>query len=230
MPLPLINVVNTAWRPELAYAVGLMASDGHLRPDNKQVSLVSKDRELIDLFRQAIALDKLPFRSGRGGTKLRNYWTLRFKSKNFHDFLVSVGVTPRKSKTIREVLVPDQYFADFLRGLFDGDGTFWIWWDKRWPNAFGFTLGFSSASPLFVAWLKGRLTEMYGVKGYVHKGAGAFTIRYVKRDTRKLFVAMYHGGNSFYLSRKYNKIRTALDFDEKLKHARIAQRAAVAQW
>ena len=58
----LVNIIDTKWRPELAYAVGLVASDGHLRKDNKGICFVSKDRELIDKFRESIALKKEPYR------------------------------------------------------------------------------------------------------------------------------------------------------------------------
>jgi hypothetical protein len=38
---------------------------------------------------------------------------------DFYNFLISIGVTPAKSKTIREVKIPRDYFLDFLRGSFD---------------------------------------------------------------------------------------------------------------
>jgi len=221
----LVNIIDTKWRPELAYAVGLVASDGHLRKDNKGICFVSKDRELIDKFRESIALKKEPYRSGRGGTTKKNYWTVQFKSRNFHDFLVSIGVTPKKSKTIKAVQVPNSYFADFLRGLFDGDGTFWTTWDKRWPRSFVYYLGFSTASPSFVRWLKKRIADQFKVKGYIHNGDGVFTIRYVKGDSRKLFKAMYYRKGLLYLSRKYLKIKKAIDYDERLKDLRIQQRS-----
>lgn len=77
-------------------------------------------------------------------------------------------------------------------------------------------------------WLKSRLTELYGVKGYIANGKGAYTIRYVKGDSRLLFKKMYESQPSLYLKRKYQKISEALDSDRKLHENKT--HAAVAQW
>ena len=36
--------------------------------------------------------------------------------------LEAIGLTPNKSKTLAPLAIPDEYFRDFLRGEFDGDG------------------------------------------------------------------------------------------------------------
>jgi hypothetical protein len=129
---------------------------------------------------------------------------------------VSIGVTPKKSKTIKAVQVPSSYFADFLRGLYDGDGTFWTEWDKRWPNSFVFHIEIASASREFITWLKSQLTRLYNVKGFIKRGAGVFIVRYAKGDSRILYSIMYYKKNSLCLTRKYMKIKTTLDFDQEL--------------
>ncbi|MEK7641076.1 MAG: hypothetical protein AAB389_03720 [Patescibacteria group bacterium] len=121
--------------------------------------------------------------------------------------------------------VPDKFFPDFLRGLFDGDGTFYSFWDKRWPNSFGFQLSFASASFDFVAWLKQKLTDLYNVKGFICKGAGVFNLRYVKGDSKELSDVMYYQERALYLKRKYDKIKQIIGFDTNLRHSN----AAVAQ-
>lgn len=185
---------------------------------------------MVNNFKKALEITKEPVRFARGGESEKKYLRVYFKSRQFYDLLFSIGITTAKSKTIKSVSVPDEYFADFLRGLFDGDGTFWTWWDKRWPNSFGYTLGLCSASPSFIAWLKKIMTKKYGVKGFIHYGAGVYTIRYVKRDTRKIFANMYYAEGLLYLQRKYHKIKNALDFDDQLKQAKTTKQAVVAQW
>lgn len=213
------NIIDTTWSPTLAYIVGLITSDGYLRRETPQIGLTSKDEEMVTTFKRLLQLQNRIGRYARGGETDKKYYYIYFKSRTFHDFLQHIGITPAKSKTIRSVLVPDAVFADFLRGLFDGDGTFWTTWDKRWPRSFVYYLGLSSASRPFIDWLKDKLTTLYGVKGYVATGKGAYTIRYVKGDTRVLYNAMYYAERLPYLSRKYHKIQTALEFDEKIKHS-----------
>lgn len=172
---------------------------------------------MIELFRKALFIENKVSKRARGGEKEKKYLYLEFKDKGFYQFLLRLGITPAKSKTIQSVDIPDQFFADFLRGVFDGDGTFWSTWDKRWPNSFVYYLGISSASLSFLQWFKQRLTDLYGVKGYIAPGKGAYTIRYVKGDSRTLFKVMYYSDDLLFLDRKYNKIKTALDFDSQIK-------------
>jgi hypothetical protein len=64
---------------------------------------------------------------------------------------------------------------------------------------------------------KSSLTRLYAVKGYIKQGSGVYEIRYVKGDTRKLFKVMYADESGLYLTRKYEKIKTAFELDERVK-------------
>ncbi len=152
----------------------------------------------------------------RGGEKEKRYFYVSFGDIYFYKFLNRIGLTSAKSKTIRAVKVPRKYFPDFFRGLFDGDGTFYTFWDKRWSQSFCFKLSVASASLNFINWLKEKLAEYYDVKGYIHKGDGVYNVEYVKGDSKKLFKVMYHDKNILYFSKKYHKIKAALKQDEKL--------------
>lgn len=48
------NVVDVTWRSELAYVVGLIASDGYLASATKRIGFVSKDRELVEIFKEVL--------------------------------------------------------------------------------------------------------------------------------------------------------------------------------
>src|SRR5437763_274151 len=69
-PLPQAKTLNgnLTWSPNLAWAVGLMATDGNLSGDGRHLSLVSKDRELLETFRACLNLDVAiaPHASGHG--------------------------------------------------------------------------------------------------------------------------------------------------------------------
>ena len=130
--------------------------------------------------------------------------------------MIHIGIYHAKSKTIRAIDIPQKYFADFLRGRFDGDGTFYVYWDKRWPNSFGFKTAFASAIPPFVLWLKGRLAKLYKVKGYLHQGPGVLNLEYTKGDSKKIFHAMHYDTNNLCFSKKYLKMKSAFMMDEKV--------------
>lgn len=46
-----------AWSPELAYAVGLIATDGNLSNDGRHLGLVSKDIDLLETLRMCLNIE-----------------------------------------------------------------------------------------------------------------------------------------------------------------------------
>lgn len=172
---------------------------------------------MMENFKSALGITNKIVRYARGGEKEKRYFGLNHGNAKLYDFLTSIGLHPAKSKTIRSVIVPDKYFADFLRGEFDGDGTFYTFWDKRWPKSFCYKMAFASASMKFIVWLKNRLTALCNVRGYLHPGNGVINLEYVKGDTRKLAAFMYYRPGLLHLSRKRDKLMRALEFDTSLK-------------
>lgn len=222
------NLVNTQWNSGLAYGVGLIASDGYLARDTNRVGFISKELELIDSFQKALGISKPIGRRTRSTEKVKKYFYVEFKNKEFYSFLRAIGLMPAKSKIMGAIAIPDLFFSDFLRGIYDGDGTFWSTWDRRWPNSFVYYLEIASASRLFIDWLKEKLTILYAVKGHIKRGKGVYILRYVKGDTRRLFAVMYEKPGSLYLERKHQRIKVAVDFDQQIKQN--TSTAAVAQW
>ena len=207
--------VHIKWSPNFAYAIGLITSDGNLSSDGRHITFASKDIELVKKFRVALKINNKIIRVGRGGETVKKYYGINFGDKIFYKFLNTIGLTKKKSKTIQSVNIPERFFQDFLRGLFDGDGTFYTFWDTRWPNSFCFKLSFASASKDFIEWLRTKLSRLYEVTGYFHKGAGVINLEYTKGDSKKLFNIMYYQTKLLFLNRKYRKIKTAFQRDKK---------------
>lgn len=208
--------VKIKWSPHFAYAIGLIASDGYLDSNERHIGFVSKEIELIKNFKSALSINNKPTVCKSIKPPFRKWFVIKVGDKAFYQFLSNIGLSKTKSKTIKCVKVPNKYFDDFVRGLFDGDGSFYSYWDKRWPKSFGFKLSFASASTEFIFWLKERLTKLYGVKGYIHKGDGVLNLEYVKGDSKKLFYKMYQKDHILYLQRKFDKIKKAITRDEVL--------------
>lgn len=214
--------INIRWSANFAYAIGLITSDGCLCKDGRHISLVSKDKEQIDSFKKALALDNKTGMSSRGGETQKKYYTVRFGDKVFYEFLYSIGLSQRKSNIISAVKIPKKYFADFIRGEFDGDGSFYTAWDKRWPNSFVFHITFASGSIDFVKWMQSEMRLLYGLKGFITKGKGVYQLRYVKGDSTKLFDLMYYRPGLLYLSRKHDKIEKAIHLNQSIQLSSVA--------
>ena len=227
------NRTNIIWTAGFAYGIGLITSDGNLSKDGRHISFKSAELELINNFKNAFGIDNRIGRSARGGEIEKRYYYTQFSNVRLYAYLNTIGLTSGKSKTIKKVEVPKKYFHDFLRGVFDGDGTFYTFWDRRWIQSFGFQISFASASLDFIVWLKDTLHQLFGVKGFIRVGDGVYNLRYVKRDTRVLFGQMYRNENcKLFLKRKYDKMKDAFNLDDALKQKRVSRsnEAAVAHW
>lgn len=103
------------WSVDLAYAIGLITSDGYLVRHIQRVGFTNKEQSLIDWMSRW--LPRSYIYSCRGIPYVCSVWP------NFYQFLLGVGLTPKKSLTLGELAIPDAWFFHFYRGLHDGDGT-----------------------------------------------------------------------------------------------------------
>lgn len=209
------KIIDTEWRPGLAYAIGLIATDGCLSKDGLLIDLTSKDKEQLLNFSKCLEVNfKIGNkRNGNGDKCLR----IQFKNRIFYDFLLSIGLTPRKSLTMGKVTIPEKYFFDFLRGCFDGDGCFYSYWDPRWRSSHMFYLEFISGSKKHIDWLQMELQNKIGIKGHIVRDGRkmTFQLKYAKKEAMEIIKKMYYTPRVVCLSRKRLKIEKALDIEKK---------------
>lgn len=212
------NKVKIEWSPEFAYAIGLLVTDGCLSSDGRHIELTSNDMEQLLNFRKCLSINNKIGRKSSGYTNKKST-RVQFGDINFYRFLVSIGLTPAKSKTVGKIDVPDKYFFDFLRGLHDGDGSFYSYWDPRWRSSFMFYTNFVSASKKHIDWLRNKLSDFLKVKGHITKDQKKTTyqLKYAKAESLKILRKIYYSKNVVCLSRKRLKIEKAFAIiEEKL--------------
>ena len=155
--LPLKEYV---WTPELAYVVGLIATDGCLSSDGRHLTFTSCDRQLIEVFKEILKLKNL---IGKTDTRALR---IQFGDIQLYKWLVSIGLTPNKSHSIGEIIIPSEFFRDFLRGHFDGDGSITVYIDKYntykkskyiYKRLF---IRFVSASEKHILWLQNNIKKI----------------------------------------------------------------------
>jgi hypothetical protein len=202
----------------LAYAIGLISSDGNLSSDGRHISLVSKDLEMINNFQKCLKIDNKIGKNYSDVSGKRKYQhKVQFGDVLFYKFLISIGLMPKKSKILGELKIPKEYFFDFLRGSFDGDGSFYSYWDKRWRSSFLFYLEFVSASKTHIDWLRKHIRDNLKVNGHL-SGDGkktTFQLKYAKKEAVEIIRKMYYNTNIICLKRKKNKIFKALNINKK---------------
>jgi hypothetical protein len=205
------------WTPELAYFVGLMAADGNLSKDGRHLNLVSKDKDLLEQVKEKMEIRAKIAPHYRSGERLEKFkaWHLQFGDVVLYRWLVSIGMTPRKSKTIKKVDVPDQFFSHFLRGLFDGDGSIYSYWDKRWKSSYMYYVSFTSGSKPFLDWLQERIYTLYTLKGHQSSSTRCYQLKYSKHRARELLYVMYEDA-TIRLRRKSEKVHRIWDYDPQV--------------
>lgn len=205
------NKIKLVWSPDFAYAIGLIATDGCLSKDGRHIDLTSKDKEQLKTFLKCLNIkNKIAYKSSGSSKKL--CYRIQFGDVCFYKFLLNIGITPQKSKTIEALDIPDRYFFDFLRGHLDGDGTFYSYWDKRWKSSFMFYTVFISASKNHINWIQKELFFRLKIKGHISKAINnsVYQLKYAKSESMQLLKNIYNKNVQYFLKRKYLKIKKCL--------------------
>ncbi|HQO37364.1 MAG TPA: LAGLIDADG family homing endonuclease [Candidatus Omnitrophota bacterium] len=177
----------------LWYVVGLITTDGCLSNDHRHIDITSKDYQLLKAVKSAASLtNKITDKyNGRGQKSYR----IGLANRKFYDFLLSVGLMTNKSLILGPIDVPREYFADFLRGVIDGDGCIRTWihptnHGKQW------SLRVYSGSRRFLLWLRDMVTQQFSVTGSMHvndtKANPCWILKYGKMAAREICRRCYY--------------------------------------
>jgi hypothetical protein len=201
--------VKIRWSPNFAYAIGLLTTDGNLSSDGRHFDLTSIDVEQLKNFMKCLGIKvKIGYKtSGYTGKKRTR---IQFGDVRLYRYLLTIGLMPAKTKVIGSLKIPNCYFFDFLRGHFDGDGTFYSYWDPRWKSSFMFYFELMSASNDHIVWLRNILKNRLGIWGHMTSSGSVYQLKYAKTETLKLLPKLYYDRAVVCLSRKRRKIEKAL--------------------
>lgn len=204
-----LSKVKIEWSSKMAYVVGLLATDGCLSIDGRHIDFTSKDLEIVEIFKDYLNLNNKIGKKSRGSEKEKKYFRIQFGDKNFYEFLLSIGISPRKSKTIGFLKIPNSYFSDFLRGCIDGDGSIGIFWhpESRHPQL---RVRIFSASKNFLFWIKNKIKLFNILGGHFQQGNRVYILVYSKADSIKLLNKIYYKNFPCSLSRKFLIARSYL--------------------
>jgi hypothetical protein len=123
---------STIDKPEKAYILGLLLTDGWVRSDRPEIGLqlTIEDRGIIERVkeewksgRRLLVLKKNKFR-GINGKIYQSSPMIRIAvtSVRMKEDLASYGVVPTKTRIVWMPLLKN-YMSDLIRGIIDGDGT-----------------------------------------------------------------------------------------------------------
>lgn len=181
-----------------AYILGLITADGGIAKTKNYVRLELKaeDKHLLEKIIELVA-------PGNKVSKDRECFYINFCSKKLVSSLLQYGLTPRKSLTLSSLptnLIPKEFYPDYIRGLYDGDGTVTMSGDYL-------RIGYNSGSKEFLENFKDFLCAETGMKvNKTYKGSVYFTSWGSRTDIQKFYEYIYKGEPELFLKRKYDKI------------------------
>ena len=206
-------LLRTTWSRDIAYVVGLIATDGNLSRNGRNLSITSKDLDLLETVRACLDLRTpvSPVKGGYGTTCYRVQWG----DRRFYHWLVGIGLTPAKSLTLGPLAIPDEHFADFLRGCIDGDGCIVVYTDRyhttkdtRYVYERLYVSLYSASRP-FVEWIQTTVHRLVGVSGTINTNTKGgpdrrpiSALRYAKAESIRLIGWMYYAPDVLCLARK----------------------------
>lgn len=203
-----------------AYLLGFYAADGSINEKRKtlRIHLQKRDSELVYLYKDIISPDARVFTieehetTGRNGMKITAHesFGVDITSAKICNDLVRLGIGYGKSYSELHIPeMPKELVRHFIRGYFDGDGSFvgGVRYPKNRPNPI------TTVCMSIIAKKPSILNEF--IKFFSEYNL-TINLNYLKRDDayrfttsskkvcREIYHILYDDAN-FYLSRKYNK-------------------------
>lgn len=198
----------STWSPEMAYVLGLIITDGCIA-DTGTISLDMNDNDVLEKVKQAMGSQHKisPSKHQKG------LFCFHFGRERLVKDLSNLGVLPRKSLNVKFPAIPDTYLRDFIRGVFDGDGS--VYYEKR-SKDYPLRTSFVSSSEDFINKLEYSLQRLglpaRAIYTQSTKNGVQYKIRYSHDDSGKLFNIMYYDVlHNIYMERKYTKFIEGFD-------------------
>lgn len=190
------------WSAEMAYIFGLLITDGCVSGSGV-ISLCINAKDLLEKVKAAMGSEH----KIEASKHQKGLYYFHFARKKLVKDLESLGVFPRKSLTVKFPNVPERYLPDFIRGVFDGDGS--VFFDKRRPN-FPLRTKFVSSSIDFINRLHNSLEFLGMPKRTIYrqktKNAWSYMFIFEHSDSLKIFDILYKNAqNGLFLERKYKR-------------------------
>lgn len=174
---------------EVAYWLGFIYADGCITTKNTlAIALAEKDKDHVFAFSKAIKIEKAP-----KFVKQTKAWRISIKSKQIVNDLIDIGVRVNKTYTGTPIpKIPQEYYNDFIRGYFDGDGCI--------SNNVVVILGHKN----LLEWMQDIL-QIKTISS-IRQRDNYFVLRFGSKKAREMFTnAIYANKDCIKLERKYSK-------------------------
>lgn len=147
--------------PDKAYMLGMIVTDGCITKDYKhpnkkpRINITLKDEDFIKEINQRYAPTKKVSYN-------KSCYIFRSNNQDDIEFLQSIGVSHHKTYSVAfDLGIKDELMGDYLRGLFDGDGS--VYFSKNGQRKDG-----SYNTYMFVSFTSGSETFALQLNDFLH--------------------------------------------------------------
>lgn len=202
---------------EKAYWLGFIAADGSIVKSSKYnsyrlyINLSYVDEGHLERFRRAIGANDTKFQkytSTKGFSNPNGSTTSRIvlNSCKLCNDLAKYNIHQRKSYDIEIPNIDNNLMPHYLRGLFDGDGSYYYHYDAK-NNRYRYIFEIVGASEIFLKQIQEYLLSV-NIKTNIYYRKGTNSVRLMsgsRQEILKLIELLYSDAH-IYLDRKYEKI------------------------
>lgn len=184
---------------EMAYILGFLAADGTVRKATNEIklTLAAVDVEFLELLQQKVGGRPIKVYEDSKGYKNA---TWSFSSRHIKEALAKYNIVPQKTNTFTfPQNLEKNYWIDFIRGYFDGDGSV----STAGQSAIRWQLCSKNPDVLQVVIHYFKEFDIPEVSIYKRQD-GLYYFQYSNTATRKIFEILYYP-NCLCLKRKYQK-------------------------
>lgn len=204
-----------------AYWLGFIAADGSVIKSSEynsyrlQIALSNVDIKHLNTFLEHIGANDIKIQiiepSGFAeGLKDKNTVRIVLNSYKLCSDLYKFNIHQNKTYDVKMPNISDNMIPHYLRGLFDGDGSYYCHYDLKY-NRYRYSFEFVSASKIMVYQIQEYLlSKNIKTNIYVRKSPSSDNNVYrlmtgSKKEMLKIIDLLYSDAH-IYLDRKYNKI------------------------
>lgn len=172
------------WSEYSSYVLGYLYASGsiYIKGGRYELTISGTDEDLLGSIKGALG-------SSHPITSVGGSYRIRISNKTLVQALMALGLTTDKTNDLRYPnYIPKEQKPHFIRGYFDGKGSFLVEKDRR------IIINFSAGSIDFLEGLRDELVLFNLSRSEIHQsGADKATnyIRYYVNDTRLLKRIMY---------------------------------------
>lgn len=200
--------------PTKAYLIGFIAADGCILTDENNVlkgldiGLKKEDITFLEKFCSELEIPRELIKPKNNGQA----YFVRLISKEIAANLFNVGIIPRKSLTLNlaEVKISEEYYQDFIRGYFDGDGCFTGYYNShgKFCGEINFT-GTKESLDFVRTFIKDAAQSSLGslVKRHSDRNNNNYTVIWQgNQQVKRICEVLLSSNSTLLLERKQNKM------------------------